>query len=83
MKLSDIISKKTMQTIQQPFSNVQLELLKVFSHQLSDQEIGELRKVLAQFFARILIQRANEVWDENNWSDDDIEKMLNTKMRSK
>ena len=37
-------------SIKQPFSNVQLELLKVFSHQVSDNDLLELRRLLVQFF---------------------------------
>lgn len=68
-------------SIKQPFTNVQLELLKTFSHQLSDTDLIELRKTLAIFFAERLIQQANEVWEEKNWSDKDVDSMLNTKMR--
>ncbi len=70
-----------MQLVQQPFSNVQLELLKTFSHQLADSEISELRKMLATFFAQRAIKQANKVWDEKKWTDTDVDEMLNTKMR--
>jgi hypothetical protein len=72
-----------MEVLKQPLSNVQLELLKTFSHQLSEIEILELRKVLAQFFAQRAIQIANEVWEEKGWGDADVERMLDTKMRKK
>ncbi|MCU0390504.1 MAG: hypothetical protein MUE81_05265 [Thermoflexibacter sp.] len=67
--------------LRQPFSNVQLELLKVFSHQLSDSELLELRKVLVSFFAQRLIQQADKTWAEKNWTDQDVDIMLQTKMR--
>jgi hypothetical protein len=67
--------------LRQPFSNVQLELLKVFSHQLSDSELLELRKVLVSFFAQRLIQQADKTWTEKNWTDQDVDIMLQTKMR--
>ncbi len=72
-----------MTLIQQPFSNVQLELLKTFSHQLDDSEIGELRKILATFFAQRAIRQANKVWDEQKWTDTDVDIMLDTKMRKR
>ncbi|HOY16961.1 MAG TPA: hypothetical protein PLC89_06710 [Haliscomenobacter sp.] len=72
-----------MEVLKQPLSNVQLELLKTFSHQLSESEILELRKILAQFFAQRAIQLANEVWDKNEWTDEDVDRMLETKMRKK
>ena len=72
-----------MEVLKQPLSNVQLELLKTFSHQLSESEILELRKILAQFFAQRAIELANEAWDKNEWTDEDVNRMLETKMRKK
>ncbi len=73
-------------SVKQPLSNVQppggpVELLKTFSHQLSENELVELRKTLALFFAQRLIQQADKVWDEKNRTDQDVDKILNTKMR--
>jgi hypothetical protein len=66
-----------------PLSNVQLELLKAFSHQLTEHDLAELRKLLAMFFAQRLIQQANQAWDEKGWKDEDVENMLQTKMRKR
>lgn len=68
-------------TIAQPLTNVQLELLKSFSHQLSESDLLELRKVLALFFAERLMREADTVWEEQHWTDQDVETMLSTKMR--
>jgi uncharacterized membrane protein len=68
-------------TIKQPLSNVQLELLKAFSHQLPENDLLEFRKLIADFFAQRLIQQADKVWEEQNWTDETVEDLLNTKMR--
>jgi hypothetical protein len=70
------------QPIKQPFSNVQLELLKVFSYQISDSDLIELRRLLAQFFAQKAVEAADAAWEDNNWTDADIERLLNTKLRT-
>ncbi len=70
-----------MTVIQQPLSNVQLELLKAFSHNLSETDLQALKSLLAQFFATRAIQAANKVWDEKGWTDEDVDRMLATKMR--
>ena len=67
--------------IKQPLTNVQLELLKTFSHQLTDNDLLELRKMLAAFFAQRLIEQAKQVWDEQHWNDEKVDEILNTKMR--
>jgi hypothetical protein len=64
-----------------PFTNVQLELLKTFSHKLSEKELMELQKTLAQFFAKRLTQQAAKVWDKKKWTDKSVDAMLVTKMR--
>lgn len=70
-----------MKTIQQPLSNVQLELLKIFSNNLSEADLLDLKDTLAAFFAKKAILSANQVWDEKKWTDADVDNMLHTKMR--
>lgn len=70
-----------MQKPSQPLSNVQLEILKAFSHQLDQQEILEFREIIAQYFAKRAIQAANKVWDEKGWTDETVERLLHTRMR--
>ncbi len=71
-----------MKTIKQPFSNAQIELLKAFSHDLSESELVDLKKVLARFFAQRAINEADRLWDERGWTNEDVERMLQTKMRT-
>jgi hypothetical protein len=70
-------------TISQPFTNVQLELLRVFSHQIEETALYELRKVLAQFFAQRAIAAADTAWEQNGWTDADVDRLLTTKLRRK
>ena len=70
-----------MSAIKQPLSNVQLEILKAFSHDLTDEELKEFRETIAQYFANRAIQSANKVWDEKGWTNEDVDRMLDTKMR--
>ena len=68
--------------IRQPFTNVQLELLKVFANHVSDSDLREIQKMLARFFAERAMDEADRVWKEKGWTDEDVDKMLNTKMRT-
>lgn len=72
-----------MPNIQQPFTNVQLELLKTFAHDLSEEELLELRELLAKFFARKAIEAANKTWDEKGWDHEKVDRLLNTKLRKR
>lgn len=67
--------------LKQPFTNVQLELLKTFSHQLPESDLIDLKNTLALFFAKRLINQADTVWDEKDWNDALVDEMLHTKMR--
>lgn len=70
-------------TASQPFSNLQLELLKVFSVSLSDEELLEVRRVLMQHFGQKATEAANQVWDEQGWTDEKVDELLNTKLRAR
>ena len=70
-----------MQEVTQPLTNVQLEILKAFSFNLNNEELQSFKNVIAQYFAKRAIRSANKVWDEKGWKDEDVDKMLNTKMR--
>lgn len=57
-------------------------LLRAFSCNLSDEELSELRTALTQMLGRRLSNMADKIWDEKGWTNEDMERMLNTKMRS-
>lgn len=67
--------------LKQPFTNVQLELLKTFSHQLPESDLIDLKNTLALFFAKRLIIQADTVWKEKDWNDELVDEILHTKMR--
>ncbi|MFN0175607.1 MAG: hypothetical protein ACKVU0_13230 [Saprospiraceae bacterium] len=60
------------QTVQQPFSNLQLELLSLYSRNISDEELLQIRDMLARFFADRATKRANEVWKEKGFDAKEI-----------
>lgn len=71
-----------MEAQKQPLTNLQLELLKVFAHQLSDEDLKEVKQLLADFFAQKAIAEANKVWDAESWDKAKIQEILNTKLRT-
>lgn len=60
-----------------PLSNVQIELLKIFSTDLSEPDLVELKSLLAKFYAEKSIELANQVWEEKELTDADMDKWLN------
>lgn len=70
-----------MDATEQRLSNTQLEILKAFRHELSEEDLRRFRKNIADFFADILMDEADRVWDEQGWNDQKVQEMLHTKMR--
>ena len=66
-----------MSTLKYPLNNAQVELMKLFGTNLSDNDLNDLKNLLARFFAERAIEGADEIWDKNGLSDDDMDKLLN------
>lgn len=65
----------------QSLTNVQLELLKTFSFNLNNDDLKELKAIIADYFAKKTINSANESWDKNHLEDKKVDKILITKLR--
>ncbi|GAK56930.1 hypothetical protein U27_03894 [Candidatus Vecturithrix granuli] len=66
-----------MQTQQTPLTNLQLEILKVFSLQLTQAELMDIRTVLARHFADRLTQRVDRIWQAKGLTAQDMDSWLN------
>ncbi len=64
-------------------TNLQLELLKVFSYDLSEAQIIEIRDLLAKYFAEKATKDMDDLWDSEGWSNETMENWLNEHMRTK
>ena len=58
-------------------SNVQKELLKLYSTDLSEQDLLELKRTLAKFYAERATKGADKVWKEQNLSAENMDSWLN------
>jgi hypothetical protein len=52
-----------------PLSNVQLELLKIYSADILDNDLLELKRILAQYFAKKAITNTDNVLKEKGLTD--------------
>ena len=66
-----------MEALTQPFTNTQIELLKLFSTNLNETDLKELKEALAQFYAQKSIQAANQVWDDKKLTQQEMDNWLN------
>ena len=53
----------------QKLTNLQLELLKVFSFQLNQQQLTDIRDLLANYFAEQASQEMDKLWEQNGWDE--------------
>lgn len=66
----------------QKLTNLQLELLKIFSHPLSEEQLLEVKDLLATYFAEKATQEMDRLWDENEWSNETMEQWADTHLRT-
>lgn len=63
-------------------SNAQVEILKLLADNLSEAELVDLKKILLAFKLQRVVQLADKTWDENGWSQETMNKFLQTHMRT-
>jgi len=63
-----------MKTMENYLSNVQIELLKLFSKNVPDKQLHDIKLLMAKYFAEHATRAMDKVWDEKHLSDDDMKK---------
>ena len=58
-------------------TNLQQELLKVFSRNIPEDELKDIKKMLVKYFADKATKAANKVWDERGYTNDTMDEWLN------
>lgn len=66
----------------QKLTNLQLELLKVFSYQLNQQQLMDIKNLLTHYFAEQATQEMDKLWEENNWDDNTMTNWVNEHLRT-
>jgi len=64
-------------------SNMQLELLKVFSIDLSEEQLMEIKTLLTNYFANKVTTEIDALFEENQWGKEKIEEWNKEHMRTK
>jgi hypothetical protein len=63
----------TQAVINPPLSNVQMELLKLYSTGIEDETLLELKRTIAKFFLDKMRCSADKIWDEKGYSDSQMQ----------
>lgn len=61
---------------------MQLELLKLFSRDLSEEDLKAIKRLIVQYLAEKATDLADKVWEEKGWTNEDMDRLLDTHMRT-
>jgi len=64
-------------------SNIQLELLKIYSSNISEEQLLEIKFLLAKYFADKVTNGIDKLFDEKGWGQEKIEEWSKEHMRTK
>ncbi|MBX3255503.1 MAG: hypothetical protein KF862_15285 [Chitinophagaceae bacterium] len=62
--------------ISQKLTDLQLELLKVYSFQPNEEDLLAIKQMLAKYFSDKLLSKIDTVTTDNNISEQDLDKWL-------
>lgn len=60
----------------------QLEILKLFTRELDDNDLIEIKRLIVRYLANKITKMADDLWEEKNWTNEDMEKLLKTQRRT-
>lgn len=60
----------------------QLEILKLFSRNMSDSDLIEIKKLVVEYLSKKVTKMADDICEKNNWSDEDMDRMLSDHRRT-
>ena len=63
--------------VNQPLTPLQLELLKIFSRDIAETDLLEIKKLLVQYFAQKAMDLADNVWEQKQRTEKDEFQFLN------
>lgn len=68
--------------LETPLSNLQQELLKIYSSDIEEADLLNIKKMLANYFAEKAIKEADEIWDMKGYTNDTMQEWLTEKKPS-
>ncbi|MEM0994613.1 MAG: hypothetical protein AAGI49_16385 [Bacteroidota bacterium] len=65
-----------MTSIHQPLTNLQIELLKLYSLNLPEESLLEIKRLIARYFADKAADEMDRLWEEKGWNNDTMDEWL-------
>lgn len=73
----------TSQTTPTKLSNLQMELLKLYPYTVSEAELKDIQRLLADYFAQKIDIEMGQLWQEKGWNEQTIEQWKAEHLRSR
>lgn len=64
-------------------TSLQLELLKIFSEQIDNKQLLEIKDLLKNYFAKKITSQVDELWEQEDWDSNKIDELKNEHLRTK
>jgi hypothetical protein len=68
---------------QAPLSNLQIELLKMYSSGVSDEYLKDIKLMIAKYLFSKAQERADNIWDSKKYSDEIINQIIQVTLAQK
>jgi hypothetical protein len=65
-----------------PLNNHQLEILKLFSREMEDSDLIEIKRLIVKYLADKVTEMTSEIWEEKNWTNEDMDRLLKSHNRT-
>lgn len=66
-------------SLDKPLTKLQIELLKIYSFDISDAQLMEIKELLSKYFANKASDEMDLLWDKNQWSNETMDEWLKDK----
>ena len=66
-------------SIQPPLSNIQSEMLKLFSTDIPEKELIEIKDIIALYLLNKARDKTDAIWEEKGYTNEKFEQILNQK----
>ena len=73
----NFLTKEVEAKANQDLSNIQFELLKLYSTNVKESELFEIKNYLAKYFAQKAINEADTIWEKKGLDNDEMDRWLN------
>ena len=68
--------------VKAPLSNMQMELMKLYSTGVPDEYLNDIRILVAKFLFAKARAKADQIWDEKSYSDDLINDLIKQQLNN-